>query len=158
MKPMSLAYSRKQRRHRSRPYLRMMPWVLLHTRLPQHSTQQKSAPRDGMALHPLDRTAQLCSTAMVGAAAQQRTPQLPPGAAAHASAACAQLTPQACWHCASLARFDSGRSPVAAASRVVLRVGVVSIRHLWQDGCQRNQGAQRGGSSMGPTQTDGRRA
>ena len=80
MKPMSLAYSRKQRRHRSRPYLRMMPWVLLHTRLPQHSTQQKSAPRDGMALHPLDRTAQLCSTSMVIAAAQQRTPQLTPGA------------------------------------------------------------------------------
>ena len=86
MKPMSLAYSRKQRRHRSRPYLRMIPWVLLHTRLPQHSTQQQSAPRDGMALHPLDRAAQLCSTAMVGAAAQQRTPQLTPGAAAHAPA------------------------------------------------------------------------
>ena len=147
MKPMSLAYSRKQRRHRSRPYLRMMPWVLLHTRLPRHSAQQKSAPRDGMALHPQDRTAQLCSTAMVGAAAQQRTPQLTPGAAAHTPlptgrAACAPLTPQACRYCASAAMFDSGRSPVAAASRVVLRVGVVSVRHLREEGCQGKQGAQ----------------
>ena len=31
---------------------------------------------------------------------------------------------------------------VAAASRVVLRVGVVSIRHLRKDGCQGKQGAQ----------------
>ena len=147
MKPMSLAYSRKQRRHRSRPYLRMIPWVLLHTRLPQHSTQQQSAPRDEMALHSLDRTAQLCPTTMVVAAAQQRTPQLTPGAAAHTPAThrlrCQwPLTPQAWWYCASAAMFDSGRSPVAAASRVVLRVGVVSIRHLRQEGCQGKQGAQ----------------
>ena len=33
VKPMSLAYSRKQRRHMSRPYLRIRPRRLLHTRL-----------------------------------------------------------------------------------------------------------------------------
>ena len=67
MKPMSAAYSRKQRRHRSRPYLRMIPWVLEHTRLPR-AHNKVSTTTTKVALHPLGHTAQLCPTAMVMAA------------------------------------------------------------------------------------------
>ena len=45
-KPMSVAYSRKQRRHRSRPYLRIRPCVLLHTRLP-HASARATVGRAG---------------------------------------------------------------------------------------------------------------
>ena len=39
MKPMSLAYSRKHCRHTFRPYFRMSPHWLLHTRLQQTAQQ-----------------------------------------------------------------------------------------------------------------------
>ena len=134
MKPMSAAYSRKQRRHRSRPYLRMIPWVLLHTRLHstarnrgQHHETNGSAPAGS-------HCPALCSTAMVIAAVHAIIPR-------HSHPSCPS-TPTTRLRClaaacrryflrhASAAMFDLGRSPFAGASRVLLRVGVVSIRHL----------------------------
>ena len=47
LNPMSLAYSRKQRRHTIRPYLRMMPCVLLHTRLQPEQTRGSACQRAG---------------------------------------------------------------------------------------------------------------
>ena len=111
----------------------------------QHATEVSTTRRNGSApagshcpalLHSYGR----CS----GAAAH--TPADPRRRRAHPSYPPPRcqwpLTPQACWYCASAAMFDSGRSPVAAAGRVVLRVGVVSVRHLRQGGCQGKQGAR----------------